>query len=150
MSKEVNFKIGPEREYNKNEDVNILYICNDTNKAFIPEAIKQKDTGWVNCPANTKLQVQSLCKAEPRQIGNIVHIAGMFKYQGIYKGETLFTIPDIIDPPHKSFELDFHQKSNTEQNRGCVIIVKKGSIDIIREHAFADQLINFAFTYMID
>lgn len=56
MARKVNFKIGPEREYNKNEDVNILYICNDTNKAFIPDSndTKDKDTGWLSCTPSSE------------------------------------------------------------------------------------------------
>ena len=149
MARKVNFKIGPEREYNKNEDVNILYICNDTNKAFIPDSndTKDKDTGWLSCTPSS--EAHPFCVAVARQVGYVVTVTGRFMKDSLRTGDLLFTVPFLIDQPKMAMELDFHQKSNAQENRGIRIKLEiNGRIIISAEHALSDEEIYFNFTYL--
>ena len=149
MARKVNFKIGPEREYNKNEDVNILYICNDTNKAFIPDSndTKDKDTGWLSCTPSS--EAHPFCVAVARQVGYVVTVTGRFMKDSLRTGDLLFTVPFLIDQPKMAMELDFHQKSNDQENRGIRIKLEiNGRIIISAEHALSDEEIYFNFTYL--
>ena len=149
MARKVNFKIGPEREYNKNEDVNILYICNDTNKAFIPDSndTKDKDTGWLSCTPSS--EAHPFCVAVARQVGYVVTVTGRFMKDSLRTGDLLFTVPFLIEQPKMAMELDFYQKSNAQENRDIRIKLEiDGRIIISAQHALSDEEIYFNFTYL--
>lgn len=149
MARKVNIKIGPEAEYDQALHEDILYICNDTMDAYIPDSndTKDKDTGWLSCTPSS--EAHPFCVAVARQVGYVVTVTGRFMKDSLRTGDLLFTVPFLIDQPKMAMELDFHQKGNAQENRGIRIKLEiNGRIIISAQHALSDEEIYFNFTYL--
>lgn len=150
-AKKVDFKIGPESNYNANTHKDVIYLCNDTLKAYIPQETVEKDTGWI-----PMLHGDGYTKSKTlfvRQVGKVVQITGSLVPKDAQKEDTyLAIIPSEIGIPTKSVYYHHNNISDDSKNTGIDCYVEGGTRNVRwrRINSYWDNNALLTFTYLTD